>query len=160
MKFVSCDLKRRGITPDATRELMARAVVGRMATVNPDGTPYIVPLNFVLVDDRIYVHCAKEGKKLDNIRSNPAVCFEVDEVIELKIVPEKPCKSDTYYRSVIAVGKATVVEDPGKKTDALYALMDKYSEGRAIGEMPADIVEKTCIVEIVIEEISGKALLP
>ena len=160
MKFVSCDLKHRGMMPDAIRELMGRAVVGRMATINPDGTPYIVPLNFVLVDDRIFLHCGMEGKKLENIRSNPAVCFEVDEVIELSIVPEKPCKSDTYYRSVIASGKAAVVEDPGKKTNALYALMDKYSGGRAIGEMPMEVVEKTSVIEIVIEEISGKALYP
>ena len=148
------------MTPDAIKELMGKAVVGRMATVNPDGTPYIVPLNFVFVDDRIFVHCAMDGKKLANIRSNSAVCFEVDEVIDLHIVPERPCKSDTYYRSVIARGNAAVFADPGKKFDALYALMDKYSEGRAIGEMPADVVEKTCVIEIVIEEISGKALLP
>lgn len=160
MILVSRDLKRRGMTLDEVRKCLDSATVGRLATVSPDGTPYMVPVNYVFREDRIYIHCAIEGMKLANIRANPAVCFEVDEVIELRVVPEKPCKSDTYYRSVIAMGKATEVSDTSRKIDVLKALMDRYSGGVKIGEMPQDVVEKTCIVEIIVEEISGKVHLP
>lgn len=160
MKLVSSDRKRRGMALDAIRDFMNTAPVGRMATVSPDGTPYVVPLHFAFEGNRIYAHCAPEGKKLDNLRSNSAVCFEADEVIDVKIVHDKPCASDTYYRSVIATGKAAIVQDPGRKLDILQALMDKYSQGRKYGEMTPEAIAKTCLIEIVVEEISGKAWLP
>ena len=160
MKLVSSDRKRRGMSLDAITDFLNSASVGRMATINPNGTPYVLPLHFAFEGDRIYVHCALEGKKLDNLRRNPAVCFEADEAIDITIVSDKPCASGTYYRSVIANGNAAIVEDPVRKKHILQVFMDKYAEGRKYGEMPAEAIEETCVVEIIVEEISGKARLP
>lgn len=160
MKLVSCDRKRRGMSLDAIRDFLGKASVGRFATVSPDGSPYVLPVHFVFEGDRIYLHFAREGKKLDHLRANPSVCFEADEVIRLQIVPDKPCSSGTFYRSVIAVGKAAIVEDPARKLHALQALTDKYAEGRKTNPLSPEAVEKTCVVEIVVDEISGKARLP
>ncbi|HMK46248.1 MAG TPA: pyridoxamine 5'-phosphate oxidase family protein [Methanocella sp.] len=160
MKVVSADRKNRGMTLKSIRAFMNTATTGRIATISPNGTPYIVPVYFVLEDDRIYIHCSPEGKKLDHIQANPAVCFEADEEVEQVIVPEKPCKSNTYYRSVIATGKATIVEDPDQKARIISALTAKFSRGQRMGKIPADAVERTCVIEIMVDEISGKALLP
>ncbi|CAJ35865.1 pyridoxamine 5'-phosphate oxidase family protein [Methanocella arvoryzae] len=160
MKLVSSDRKRRGMSLDAITDFLNSAPVGRMATINPDGTPYVLPLHFAFEDDRIYVHCALEGKKLDNLRRNPAVCFEADEVLDVQIVSEKPCASGTYYRSVIANGQAAIVDDPARKRHILQVLMDKYAWGRKRGEMSDEAIDETCVVEIMVEEISGKARLP
>jgi uncharacterized protein len=159
MKVTKADRKSRSMDLGAVTELMNRAQVGRIATVSPDGTPYVVPVNFAFEGDRIYFHCALEGMKLDYIKANPKVGFEADELIELYSSPERPCFCGSYYQGVIARGIAAIVNDPEKKMHALWLLVDKYV-GKRYGEMPADIVGRTCVVEIVVDEISGKAHLP
>ncbi|MGA9141775.1 MAG: pyridoxamine 5'-phosphate oxidase family protein [Methanocella sp.] len=159
MKVTKSDRKSRGMDIDAITVLLNKAPVGRMAAISPDCTPYIVPINFAFEGDRIYFHCALEGMKLDYIRANPKVGFEADELLDLYTTPGKPCSCGAYYRSVIARGKAAIVTDREKKLHALWLLVDKYV-GKRDGEMPTDIVDKTCVVEIVIDEISGKAHLP
>jgi nitroimidazol reductase NimA-like FMN-containing flavoprotein (pyridoxamine 5'-phosphate oxidase superfamily) len=69
------------------------------------------------------------------------------------------CSCGVYYRSVIARGKAAIVTDREKKLHALWLLVDKYV-GKREGEMLSDIVDRTCVVEIVVDEISGKTHLP
>jgi uncharacterized protein len=159
MKITKSDRKNRGLDLEAITELLNRAQVGRVATVSTDGTPYVVPVNFAFEGDRIYFHSALEGMKLDYIKANPKVGFEADELIELYSSPERPCFCGSYYRGVIARGKAAIVTDREKKMHALWLLVDKYV-GKRYGEMPADIVDRTCVVEIVVDEISGKAHLP
>ncbi len=159
MKVTKTDRKSRGMDLDAITILLNKAPVGRMATISPDGMPYIVPVNFAFEGDRIYFHCALEGMKLDYIKANPKVGFEADELLELYTTPGKPCGCTSYYRSVIARGRAAIVTDREKKLHALWLLVDKYA-GNRDGEMPADIVDRTCVVEIVLDEISGKAYLP
>lgn len=44
-----------------------------------DNIPYIVPLNFEYQENVFYMHCAKEGRKLEMIKENPFVCFEMDQ---------------------------------------------------------------------------------
>jgi nitroimidazol reductase NimA-like FMN-containing flavoprotein (pyridoxamine 5'-phosphate oxidase superfamily) len=144
---------------DAITFLLNKAQVGRVATISPDGMPYIVPVNFAFEGDRIYFHCALQGMKLDYIKANPNVGFEADELLELYTTPGKPCGCTSYYRSVIARGRAAIVTDREKKRHALWLLVYKYA-GSSDGEMPEDIVDRTCIVEIVVDEISGKAYLP
>lgn len=160
MKVVVADRKHRDMDLDGIRDLLNRAMVGRLCTIGPDARPYVVPLHFVFEGDCIFVHAAKEGMKLDNIRSNPAVCFEVDEMIGLGINAEKACASTTYYKSAIAMGKASVIEDMEKKRRVLMLLMEKHSDGRPVGNMPDAAIAKTCVIEIAVEEISGKAHLP
>lgn len=159
MKIVKSDRKNRGMDLESITELLNRAQVGRVATVSTDGTPYVVPVNFAFEGDRIYFHCALEGMKLDYIKANPKVGFEADELIELYSSPERPCFCGSYYQGVIARGKAAIVNDREKKMHALWLLVDKYV-GTRYGEMPADIVDRTCVVEIIVDEISGKAHLP
>ncbi len=159
MKVTKTDRKSRGMDLDAITGLLNKAPVGRVAAISPDGTPYVVPVNFAFEGDRIYFHCALEGLKLDYIRANPKVGFEADELIEQYASPERPCFCGSYYKGAIARGKAAIVTDREKKLHALWLLVDKYV-GECYGEMPADIVDRTCVVEIVIDEISGKAHLP
>ncbi|OPY26890.1 MAG: Pyridoxamine 5'-phosphate oxidase [Methanocella sp. PtaU1.Bin125] len=159
MKVTKSDHKSRGMDLDAITELLNKAPAGRLATISPGGTPYIVPVNFAFDGDRIYFHCALEGMKLDCIRANPKVGFEADELLEVYASADRPCFCGSYYRSVIARGKAAIVTDREKKLQALWLLVDKYV-GQRYGEMPADIVDRTCVVEIVVDEISGKAHLP
>ena len=79
--------------------IMEKAAVCRIALVD-DGYPYIVPVNFVVRDSHLYFHSSRDGRKIDLLRKNNRVCFEID--INTKIVTgDAPCSCGTRYLSVI-----------------------------------------------------------
>jgi hypothetical protein len=72
------------------------------------------------------------------------------------IASTSACKANYYYRSILIKGKAALVKDPEKKMNILERMMEKYQPERNDGEMPAEILEKTAVIEILIKEITGK----
>ena len=136
--------------------------VGRIATIDENGYPQIIPMNFVYVNDAIYMHSHTKGEKLDNTRRNPRVGFEVDR--ELEFLPsyfEDPhdaSLADTLYISVVIKGVGMIVEDRNEKTFALNELMKKYQpEGRydpLTAEMP--VVDHVAIIKINPDSLRGK----
>lgn len=155
---INPDAHRRAMDEEGIYDLLEKTDVGRMATVGENGIPYIVPVHYVFEGQSIYFHCGLKGKKLDHINTNPWVCFEVDEVCSIKLDLNNPCKSTTVYCSVIITGKARVVLDVEKKRSVLGLLMDKHSKARGTWDMTDKSIDATCVVEIVIDDISGKKL--
>ena len=136
-------------------ELFRQNEVGRLATA-VDGEPYIVPMNFAYISDKIYLHTHKDGKKIKDIQRNPRVCFEVDsgEII----TGENPCDYSWRYRSAIAYGKARVVESSEERLKALRLISEKYSFGKGKLITP-ELMEKFShlwIIEINIDRMTGK----
>ena len=144
-------------------ELMRRAWVGRLGTMGLDGFPYVVPMSFVYLEGKIYLHSARQGQKLDNLRQNPRVCFEVDEDLGMKR-SGRVCDWSQYYRSAVAYGTARILEDSGEAVSALRALVEKYSarSGDPVGttEFSPEEVRKVAVMEIAVERITGKKGLP
>jgi len=131
--------------------------VGHLGTISSDGWPVIKPLNFARLDWRIYFHCALDGEKLDDIRRDSRVCFEVDlPIAYVKGQPENPCRAEYLYRSVIIRGRATMVEDRVEKVLALDCLMRKYQPGTSFAGYSDDKLDITGIVRIDIDDLSGK----
>ncbi len=142
---------------DVIIDLLNSCHVGRLGTVGRDGRPMIKPLNFAFHECRIYFHCALEGEKLDDIRRDNRVCFEVDlPIAYVKGTPENPCRAEYLYRSVIALGRAHIVEDRAERLLALGCLMAKYQPEGGYGACLEEKLALTCIVRIDIEEVSGK----
>jgi uncharacterized protein len=130
---------------------------GRLGTVGADGWPMVKPLNFVYHGGRIYFHCALEGEKLDHIRRDNRVCFEVDlPLAYVKGARENPCRAEYLYRSVIVRGRAMIVEERAERLLALDSLMLKYQPQGGYGPYPEEKLALTCIVRIDVEDISGK----
>ena len=106
--------------------------VGRLATIDAEGYPYVTPVNFVFMDERIYFHCALQGEKLENLLRESKVGFEVDQplaYLEVRFNPERlPCRAHQLYRSVVIRGHARMVTDPATKTAALNALLAKHEK--------------------------------
>src|SRR5688572_6990821 len=73
-------------------DLLSRAKFGRLACAR-DNQPYVVPMNFAFDGDRYLYGFATLGKKVEWMRANPLVCFEVDEV-----------KNQNDWSSVIVFG--------------------------------------------------------
>lgn len=134
-------------------DILNESQIGSFATINPDGTPYVVPINYVYHNGKIYFHCALKGKKLDNIRQNPRVCFSTY-IVERIVLTEKADDTSIRYRSVIVNGKARLIDVPAIKMEVFMALTAKYNKN---SEPPSlECVSRTGIVEIEIEEITGK----
>lgn len=145
--------KDREINVQEARAILEKGEFGILSTVSPDHEPYGVPLNYCLINDHIYFHCAVEGKKIDHLRHNPDVSFCV--VGNTEVMPEK---FGTRYESCIVYGPASEAFGEEKQL-ALEGLIRKYA-----GEFFADglkYIEKsknrTRIFKISIEIVSGKA---
>ena len=138
-------------------DLLDTCHVGHLGTISSDGWPAIKPLNFARLDWLIYFHCALGGEKLDDIRRDSRVCFEVDlPIAYVKGLPENPCRAEYLYRSVIIRGRATIVEDRSEKILALNCLMRKYQPETTFNGYNSDNLDITGIVRIDIEDLSGK----
>jgi len=148
MRRTEREIKDRG----AVEEILERAKVCRLA-LSDHNQPYIVPLCFGFQDDRLYFHSAPEGKKIDILKANPSVCFEVD--VDFQVLQaDVPCKSSSRYRSVIGFGSARLLEDADDKRRALDAIMRHYAEGPF--EYSGGEVEKVAVIEVEVESLTGK----
>lgn len=146
--------KKQSLPDGEAIKILETATHGVLAVLGDGGYPYAVPLSFVYADGRIYFHCARDGHKLDAIRSCPKVSFCV--VSEDNVIPEK---YTTYYRSVIAFGHAKILQSNDEIVRSLGLLAEKYhptdtEENRR--EQVTRELNHLCMVEIEIEHLSGK----
>ncbi|MDM8533705.1 pyridoxamine 5'-phosphate oxidase family protein [Clostridiaceae bacterium HSG29] len=116
--------------------------------------PYIVPLNFGYKDNVFYFHCAKEGKKIDIIRKNNKVAFEMDIDNEL-VKNEVSCKFTVNYRSIIGTGIATIIDDKKEKIEGLNIIMKHYSNMDEFKYVDRAI-DMIYVVKIEVIEMVGK----
>ena len=148
------DMRRskQSLSFEDTMAVMDRCTNGVLACLGDEDYPYAVPLSYVYFKEKIYFHSAKAGHKIDAIMKNPKVSFSV--VDEDKVVSEK---YTTYFRSVIAFGKARIVEGK-ERLDAFNALVEKYSGDQPEESKHKETVgcSKAHIIAIDIEHISGK----
>jgi uncharacterized protein len=135
---------------------------GRIASIDKYGYPQVIPMNFVYYDGVIYMHSHPFGEKLDNVRRNPNVGFEVDQHIcflpSYYFHPSDASQADTLYISVVIKGKAEIVHNNEEKASALNALMEKYQkEGRyeaLDATMPS--VHEVAIIKVMPTDMRGK----
>lgn len=159
MRRSQCEIR----DPEEILGVLQRARVGRLATLDGEGYPYITPVNFVFHKGCVYFHSAPEGEKLMNMERHEKVCFEVDEplaYLEVNFNPERnPCRTHQLYRCVVVRGKARVVPDGPLKIEALNALVAKHEGNTSFAPVsPESQAYKTCVVvEVRPESMTGKA---
>ncbi|WP_418184747.1 pyridoxamine 5'-phosphate oxidase family protein [Aliarcobacter vitoriensis] len=145
------------LTKEQIDELLFRSEVGRLGTISEDGFPYILPMHFVYVDNKIYMHGLPKGKKIDNVKLNPNVCFEVDEMIGLLYEGvENPCDVNTEFNSVIVEGKAFLVSDFDEKYEALSKIVAKFTPHLVGRELPEKMIKGTAVIKIDILKCVGR----
>ena len=138
------------------RDFLAAGTEGRLATCDRAGQPYITPLNYLFREGRLYFHCKLTGRKLDNLAENSRVCFEVSQAEKMTISADRPCACATRYTSVLAFGAARVVVDQSEKTTLLNLLVEKHAAGKAFQPVDEKQAATCAVVEIRIDQISGK----
>ena len=141
------------LDPAAVRAVLEEALVCRLAMASGD-RPYLVPLSFALDGEDLVLHMAAEGTKVDLLRRNPRVCFEVESGVE--VVPaERPCDVSMRFQSVVGFGEARFVEGEGEKARALGLLAAKYAPGARAAISP-DRARLALVVRVAIREVRGK----
>jgi nitroimidazol reductase NimA-like FMN-containing flavoprotein (pyridoxamine 5'-phosphate oxidase superfamily) len=120
-----------------------------------DGTvPYIVPVNYGYADGCLYIHSAPEGRKMDIIRKNNYVCFEVSEPHEL-ITNDIPCTWSFKYRSVIGYGKIDIISDKEEKITGMNVIMARYLEKDKLIYKDSAL-DAMVVLKLTIDEMEGK----
>lgn len=123
-----------------------------------EGQVYIVPVNFgyVFEDGRytFYFHSAKEGRKMQLIKANPAAGFEMDTGYALKTAASA-CGHSAYFQSIIGQGRVSIVENTAEKKKGLWAVM-KQETGRSEWEFQEKMLEAVCVWKLEVSELTGK----
>lgn len=144
---------REIIDSELIEKIVSTALICRVGMID-DGRPYIVPMNFAYQDKCLYLHSAREGQKIEILKRNNQVCFEMELDTEL-VKSKQPCKWSMRYLSVIGFGKAHFIDDLLTKQASLDLIMQKYSASQPY-QYPEQILSKLLIIKVEIEEITGK----
>jgi len=143
---------KQSLNEDEIEKVLNRCTNGVLACIGDNDYPYAVPLSYVYHNGKIYFHSAKSGHKVDAITKNSKVSFAV--VDEDRIVS---AEYTTYFRSVIAFGKARIAEG-NEHLDAFRALVEKYSKDQKAEDKEREIIncKNALIIAIDISHITGK----
>ncbi len=127
-----------------------------------DGKPYVVALNFGY--DRsndeliLYFHSANEGKKIDILRKNPSVYFQMDCSNELvEGTPDNPCAYSWKFESVMGSGDVEFIVKEEEKSHALNRIVQHVGKVDRNFEFPSQMLTKTCLYRVRSTDFTGKS---
>ncbi len=133
------------LSNEEARALLGECRLGRLGCVD-DGGPYVVPVNYVFHDDKIYVH-SLPGRKIKALRENPRACLQVDEI-----------KDANHWRSAIAFGRFEEVTDEGERDGAVRRFLSAFPNLTPVESVPVHDGQSSVIIfRIRVEEVSGVA---
>jgi nitroimidazol reductase NimA-like FMN-containing flavoprotein (pyridoxamine 5'-phosphate oxidase superfamily) len=149
--------------------------VGRVASIDEQGYPQIIPMNFVYVKNdmidtlssnknigAVYMHSHPFGEKIENIKRYSKVGFEVDSYVcflpSYYFHPTDASQADTLYVSVVIKGNASIVQNKDEKAEALNALMKKYQKEGGYESLSSNMVSvrEVTVLKVVPDQIRGK----
>ncbi|MGI6721246.1 MAG: pyridoxamine 5'-phosphate oxidase family protein [Anaerovoracaceae bacterium] len=145
----------QALTKEEAMGILRDGEYGILSTTGPDNIPYGVPTNYALVGNTMYFHCTNQGsRKIDNIRYCDEVSFCV--ITESEVVPKK---FTAYYKSAIASGKASIVEDNAEKEKGIIAMLEKYypNDMESGKRLMDKMIDKVFVFKVDIDEVTGKA---
>ncbi|MDC0927562.1 pyridoxamine 5'-phosphate oxidase family protein [Nitrosopumilus sp.] len=144
------------------KEFLNDEHVGRISSIDVNGFPQIIPMNFVFQNNAIYIHSHLKGEKLDNISKNNKVGFEADRELEFLPSyfedPHNASLADTLYISIVIKGRASFVSDREEKTLALNGLMEKYQPEGYYDPLKPDmrVLDAVSVIKITPKTLHGK----
>lgn len=149
-------MKQHQLNAAEIAEVLDKSAVGRIATNDPNGFPYIVPVHYIYWNEKIYIHGLIKGQKIDYLKQDSKVGFEVDEMGA--IIPDEQivCDTNTVFRSVILLGHARMVDEITLKNNVLKRVVEKYTPALSQMEFPANMFKATGIIEITPTAVTGK----
>ncbi|MDO9511829.1 MAG: pyridoxamine 5'-phosphate oxidase family protein [Bacteroidales bacterium] len=149
-------MKNKVVTrEDVMIDIINKCDAGYMAMVDPDGKPYVVPMNFGFEDKVIYLHSAANGHKIDILRNNPEVCIAFSTDHELQYINEPvACSWSMKYRSVLVYGKVEFIDDYDERIRAMNVIMLKYA--KRVFSYNAPAIKEVLPFRVIIERMEGR----
>ena len=147
---------------DKVKEFLNEEHVGRISTIDVNGYPQTIPMNFVFLNDAVYMHSHPRGEKIENFKRNDKAGFEVDRELEFLPSyfedPNNASLADTLYISIVMKGTASLVTDKEEKTLALNGLMKKYQPEGGYDPITSDmrVLDGVAVIKITPKILQGK----
>ena len=147
---------------DKIKEFLHQEHVGRISSIDVNGYPQIIPMNFVFLNDAVYMHSHPRGEKIENFKRNEKVGFEVDRELEFLPSyfedPKNASLADTLYISIVMKGTALLVTNKEEKTLALNGLMKKYQPEGGYDPIKSEmkVLDGVAVIKIVPKILHGK----
>jgi hypothetical protein len=135
------------------QEILQGAVICRIAMMDGD-RPYILPVNYGYSDGCLFIHSAPEGKKIDLLRKNRQVCFEVEDRPEV-IKGERACDWTTRYRSVVGYGEVEILTDEAGRRRGMEIIMAQHGAPDLIDFNQRNL-DRMVILKLRITSMTGK----
>ena len=144
----------RQLSPEATMETLKRGDHGTLSVNGDDGFPYATPVNYIVVNDKVYIHSAPYGYKMECLEKSRKCCFSV--IVSAQIIASKITAA---FESVVITGDVAIVTDETEKRTALEAFVTQKHPGyEDIGfKMIDKLFHKTALLRIDAKEMTGKA---
>ena len=143
--------------PKILEKILSGALICRVAMM--DGAlPYILPFNYGYQDGSLYIHSAPEGKKIDLLKQNKQVCFEMEDAVEI-IKGEQACDWTTRYRSLVGYGTVEILSDDESKQNGLEVIMAQHGAPDLVDFNPKNM-NRMVILKLTITSLSGKQSSP
>lgn len=146
--------RRQQLPDDESVGILRQGTHGVLSLSDAGGYPYGVPLSYVYSEGKIYFHCATRGHKTELLERDNRVSFCVVAADDVR-----PGEFTTYFKSVIAFGRARIISDDAEKMAALRLLSDRYCH-----DIPDDMEEAEIrrffkaldMIELTIDHMTGK----
>jgi nitroimidazol reductase NimA-like FMN-containing flavoprotein (pyridoxamine 5'-phosphate oxidase superfamily) len=146
--------KEKQVTnPQEIDAIIYRSEVCRLAMAR-DNIPYMVPLSFGYDGEAVYLHTAREGRKIDFFEANPQVCFELECGVRILPAEDIACNWSFHYESVIGFGTIAELVDPTEKEYGFNQVMRHYS-GKEWSFKEKNLI-KARVWKITIQSLSAK----
>lgn len=122
-----------------------------------EGMPFVVPTNYVRVGDQLYLHGSPASRLMKTLSSGAPFCLSVTLLDGIVFSPTAMGHS-VNYRSVVVIGKAEIVQDPGAKMNAMRDFVEYVLRGRWATVRPptAQEIAATMILAVPLVEASAK----
>ena len=148
--------KRGHYDRETIHRILDEALICHVAFVEK-GQPYVIPINFARMGDRIVLHGAKASRLLKHIEAGDPICVEVT-IVDGLVLARSVFNHSVNYRSVVVFGKGRLIEDQQEKLAALQAVTEHLIPGRwQEARLPnRKELNATSVVSINMDEASAK----
>ena len=137
-------------------DIIERCQWCHVAMVDPEGKPYVIPMNFGFRQDVIYLHGAKKGKKAEILKQCPDVCINFSTDHLLRYQDEAvACSWSMKYRSVLCYGKAELVNEADEKIASFHIVMAHFTTGEFNFNPPS--IREVCVWKVKVGRYEGRA---
>jgi len=122
-----------------------------------DGQPFVIPTGYARVDDKLYIHGSQASRMLRSLAGGLDACVTVT-IVDGLVLARSAFHHSMNYRSVLVFGRATLVDEPNEKYDALVALSEHIVRGRwaDVREPNEQEMKQTTVLCLPMEEASAK----